>query len=136
MTPHLNHLNTSVLMRGHNICFPPEIRKIISDLSLLPPLICSSAYNINKIAYLTLENTNISKKHLITCKVYYSDKAIGNPPTVSLPLTLLHSEGQKLYGVLTILSTIGLKLPIPSLKLVEYHSTHTVSQYLVYFNLG
>ena len=31
-----------VLMRGHNICFHREIRKIIFELSSIPPLICSS----------------------------------------------------------------------------------------------
>ena len=29
-------------MRGHNICFPSEIRKLIFELSSIPPLILSS----------------------------------------------------------------------------------------------
>ena len=32
-------------MRGHNICFPLEIRKIIFELSSIPPLIWSSAFS-------------------------------------------------------------------------------------------
>ena len=33
VTPHQNRLSETVLMRGHNICFRQEIRKIIFELS-------------------------------------------------------------------------------------------------------
>ena len=39
VTPHLNRLVETVLMRGHNICFHEEIWIIIPKLSLLPLLI-------------------------------------------------------------------------------------------------
>ena len=42
VTPHLNSLTETVLMRGDNICFYAKIRKIIPKLSLLPVLIWSS----------------------------------------------------------------------------------------------
>ena len=32
-------------MRGHNICFCGEIRKIVFELSSLPPLIWNSGHN-------------------------------------------------------------------------------------------
>ena len=35
VTPHLNRLNETVQMRGHNICFRSKIRKIIIKYSLL-----------------------------------------------------------------------------------------------------
>ena len=35
VTPHLNHFNETVQMRGHNIWFRSEIRKIIIKYSLL-----------------------------------------------------------------------------------------------------
>ena len=38
VTPHLNRLNETVLMTGHNICFKGVIWKIIPKLSLLPLL--------------------------------------------------------------------------------------------------
>ena len=46
MTHHYNRLIETVLMRGHNICFCLEIRKIIFELSSLPPLIWSSALQV------------------------------------------------------------------------------------------
>ena len=39
VTPHLNCLNETVQMRGHNIWFELEIRKIITQLSSNTPLI-------------------------------------------------------------------------------------------------
>ena len=44
VTPHYNRHNETVLMMGHKICFYGEIWPIISKLTLLPPLICSTAY--------------------------------------------------------------------------------------------
>ena len=35
VTPHLNRLNETVQMRGHNICFRSKTRKIIIKYSLL-----------------------------------------------------------------------------------------------------
>ena len=37
--PHLNRLDETVQMMGHNICFQCEIRKVISQLSSNTPLI-------------------------------------------------------------------------------------------------
>ena len=36
VTPHLNRLNKTVQMRGHNICFYPELTKIIPNYQILP----------------------------------------------------------------------------------------------------
>ena len=48
-------------MRGHNICFHCEIRKIIFKLSLIPPLIWSSAvYQIVPVLAKTLTFYDIS----------------------------------------------------------------------------
>ena len=43
MTSYYNHFSNVAPVRGHNICFPREIRKNMSELSLLPFLIWSSA---------------------------------------------------------------------------------------------
>ena len=39
VTPHLNRLDETVQMMGHNICLQREIRKIIPQLSSNTPLI-------------------------------------------------------------------------------------------------
>ena len=44
VTAHQNHLSKTVLMRGHNICFNVEIRKIIPKSSLL--LLLSGALDV------------------------------------------------------------------------------------------
>ena len=55
-------------MRGHNICFHCEIRKIIFKLSLIPPLIWSSAvYQIVPVLAKTLTFYDIS---VITEDIY------------------------------------------------------------------
>ena len=41
VTPHLNHLDETVQMRGHNICFNAEVAKIIPNYHQLLPLIWS-----------------------------------------------------------------------------------------------
>ena len=48
MTPHYNHLDETVLMMGHKICFNEEIWIVIPKLSLLLLLIWSTAYNYLK----------------------------------------------------------------------------------------
>ena len=42
VTPHLNHLDKKVQMKGHNVRFKRKLRKIILQLSLNTPLIYSS----------------------------------------------------------------------------------------------
>ena len=39
VTPHLNRLNKTVQMRGHNICFYAELTKLISSYHQILPLI-------------------------------------------------------------------------------------------------
>ena len=39
VTPHLKHLDETVQMRGHNMWFQRETRKIIPQLSSITPLI-------------------------------------------------------------------------------------------------
>ena len=46
VTHHKNRLVETVLMWGNNICFHQEIRKIIFELSSIPPLIWSSGSQI------------------------------------------------------------------------------------------
>ena len=39
VTPHLNHLDETVQMRGHNLCFYAELTKIIHNYHQIAPLI-------------------------------------------------------------------------------------------------
>ena len=55
VTPCLNHLDETVQMRGHNICFYAELTKIISDYHPMLPLILSSDFCF--LATITLQNT-------------------------------------------------------------------------------
>ena len=56
---HWNHLFETVLMRGHNICFYWNIRKIIFELSLIPPLILSSTRSSLKWAYIICADISV-----------------------------------------------------------------------------
>ena len=54
MTPHLNRLDETVQMRGHNLCYSAELSKIISNYHQILLLIKSSAdLSAYKIAHLT-----------------------------------------------------------------------------------
>ena len=43
-------------MRAHNVCFDREIRRIIFELSSIPPLIRSSTYTVGVIIYVLQRN--------------------------------------------------------------------------------
>ena len=51
-------------------------------------------------------NTNINSIALIRAKIL---RSFGCSECNRVTLTLLHSEGPKLYGVLVVLSAVGLK---------------------------
>ena len=48
--PSSHHLAKTVLMRGHNICFHLNIRKIIFQLSSIPPHIWNSIKAFSEIS--------------------------------------------------------------------------------------
>ena len=61
MTPHLNRLDETVQMRGYNIWFQRELRKIIPQLSSNTPLIKSSQIKDAFETYTIFPSLELSK---------------------------------------------------------------------------
>ena len=61
VTPHLNRLEETIQMRGHNICLYAELTKIIPDYHQITSLILSSG------CYSVVTQTRLTFKHAISC---------------------------------------------------------------------
>ena len=93
MTPHLNRLDETVLMRGHKICFYGEIWLIIPKLSLLPLLIWSTDGSLVSIRCLHRKSVAPEKRSVANSK--HSDQ----PALADLRIWLFSHERRYLLLV-------------------------------------
>ena len=106
MTPHQNRLGETVILRGHNICFHREIRKIMCQLSLLPLITLSSEPHSSlpmktNTILLTLSPLSILSENIAIGKpknsmqIDFSNAAARKVIHVSMSLYLLITARQK-----------------------------------------